>query len=141
MKGGDDELLVSQLSSSCNEISGNSIQVPVSKYSWTASRSCRSLVKMKYLLSRRLRPADSAVPYFHQVRLAASGLIFKDFLLNIKKLHKVVNLILHCLYDLAVVSVYIFHYGTQPFKGIRLLFICHHLCFKVNIIKPLWTAV
>ena len=88
MKGADDELPVSQLSSSCNEISGNSIQIPVSKYSWTASRSCRSLVKMKYLLSRRLRPADSAVPYFHQVRLAASGLIFKDFPLNIKKLHK-----------------------------------------------------
>ena len=137
MKGGDDELLVSQLSSSCNEISGNSIQIPVSKYSWTASRSCRSLVKMKYLLSRRLRTADSAVPYFHQVRLAASGFLFKDFPLNIKKLHKVVNLILHCLYDLAVVAVYIIHYGSSRLKVSVCFFICHHLCFKVNIIKPL----
>ena len=38
------------------------------------------------------------------------------------KLHQILDLILHCFYDFAVVSVNVFYYGTQPFEGIVLLF-------------------
>ena len=54
-------------------------------------------------------------PFFLDIgkfRLAMTCFFFKDFSLNVNKLHQIINLILHRFYNLSVVSVNIFDYGT-----------------------------
>ena len=56
-------------------------------------------------------------------------------------MHQIVNLVLHCFYNLPMVSVNFFHYSTQPFEGVCLLFHILFISSIVHIIKPLYTTV
>ena len=54
--------------------------------------------------------------------LTGSGLFFKDFSLNVYKFHQILNLILHRFYNLEIVTIDVFYYGTQLLKCVGLLF-------------------